>query len=183
MSELTPITRTETFLAKAGGQSVETPTPITREETFLQGVIDAIASGGGGGGGAVAFDFTTLPYLAQTFQSAVSSAVSTGLTSYANQPFNYNTSSEDANVLANYETFLSFLTENDGKVILASFGGGYQPLIYNASTGSAEVVTKGRVSATAYNLDCVFAKKLSGTSLVGVIVQIYGWTTTNVVDE
>jgi len=51
MSELTPITRTETFLAKAGGQSVETPTPITREETFLQGVIDAIGSGGGGGGG------------------------------------------------------------------------------------------------------------------------------------
>jgi len=52
MSELTPITRTETFLAKAGGQSVETPTPITREETFLQAIID-IGSGGGGGGGAL----------------------------------------------------------------------------------------------------------------------------------
>ena len=50
MSELTPITRTETFLAKAGGQSVETPTPITREETFLQAIID---NGGGGGGVAL----------------------------------------------------------------------------------------------------------------------------------
>jgi len=50
MSELTPITRTETFLAKAGGQSVETPTPITREETFLQAIIDNGGGGGGGGG-------------------------------------------------------------------------------------------------------------------------------------
>ena len=48
--ELTPITRKETFLAKAGGQNVETPTPITREETFLQAIIDN-GSGGGGGGG------------------------------------------------------------------------------------------------------------------------------------
>ncbi len=46
--ELTPITRKETFLAKAGGQNVVTPTPITREETFLQAIID---NGGGGGGG------------------------------------------------------------------------------------------------------------------------------------
>lgn len=52
MSELTPITRKEHFLAKAGGQSVETPTPITREETFLQAIIDN-GSGGGGGGGAL----------------------------------------------------------------------------------------------------------------------------------
>jgi hypothetical protein len=51
--ELTPITREEHFLAKAGGQDVEVPTPITRRETFLQGVIDAIGSGGGGGGGGV----------------------------------------------------------------------------------------------------------------------------------
>ena len=51
--ELTPITRKETFLAKAGGQSVETPTPITREETFLQAIIDNGGGGGGGGGGVL----------------------------------------------------------------------------------------------------------------------------------
>ena len=45
MENLTPITRKETFLAKAAGQDVETPTPVTREEVFL----DAIAKGGGGG--------------------------------------------------------------------------------------------------------------------------------------
>ncbi len=50
--ELTPITRKETFLAKAGGQNVVTPTPITREETFLQAIIDN-GSGGGGGGGVL----------------------------------------------------------------------------------------------------------------------------------
>ncbi len=50
--ELTPITRKETFLAKAGGQNVVTPTPITREETFLQAIIDN-GSGGGTGGGAL----------------------------------------------------------------------------------------------------------------------------------
>ena len=53
MSELTPITRKEHFLAKAGGQSVETPTPITREETFLQAIIDNGGGGGGGTGGGV----------------------------------------------------------------------------------------------------------------------------------
>ena len=52
MSELTPITRKETFLAKVGGQNVVTPTPITREETFLQAIIDN-GSGGGTGGGVL----------------------------------------------------------------------------------------------------------------------------------
>lgn len=42
-----PIERKEFFLAKAAGQSVETPEPITREERYL----NAIAEGGGGGGG------------------------------------------------------------------------------------------------------------------------------------
>lgn len=51
--ELTPITRKETFLAKAGGQNVVTPTPITREETFLQAIIDNGSGGGGGTGGGV----------------------------------------------------------------------------------------------------------------------------------
>lgn len=51
--ELTPITRKETFLAKAGGQNVVTPTPITREETFLQAIIDNGSGGGGGGGGVL----------------------------------------------------------------------------------------------------------------------------------
>lgn len=41
-----PITREEKFLAKAGGQNVETPEPITRKEMFL----DAVAKNGGGGG-------------------------------------------------------------------------------------------------------------------------------------
>lgn len=51
--ELTPITRKEIFLAKAGGQNVVTPTPITREETFLQAIIDNGSGGGGGTGGGV----------------------------------------------------------------------------------------------------------------------------------
>lgn len=51
--ELTPITRKETFLAKAGGQNVVTPTPITREEIFLQAIIDNGGGGGGTGGGVL----------------------------------------------------------------------------------------------------------------------------------
>ena len=47
---LTPVTRREMFLAKAGGADIETPTPVTREEMFLS----AITGGGGGGGGASA---------------------------------------------------------------------------------------------------------------------------------
>lgn len=45
-SNIKPITREEMFLAKAGGQDVETPEPITRREKLLQGIID---NGGGGG--------------------------------------------------------------------------------------------------------------------------------------
>lgn len=62
MSELTPITRKEHFLAKAGGQSVETPTPITREETFLQAIIDNGGGGGGGTGGGGDVMVVTLTY-------------------------------------------------------------------------------------------------------------------------
>ena len=48
-----PITREETYLAKAAGQNVKTPEPITRVEHFLKNLIDHISqigSGGGGGG-------------------------------------------------------------------------------------------------------------------------------------
>lgn len=47
-SNIKPITREEIFLAKAGGQDVETPEPITRREKLLQGIID---NGGGGSTG------------------------------------------------------------------------------------------------------------------------------------
>jgi hypothetical protein len=35
---LTPVTRREKFLAKAGGADIETPTPVTREEMFLSAI-------------------------------------------------------------------------------------------------------------------------------------------------
>lgn len=41
-NKLTPITREEYFLAKAGGQEVPTLEPITREEYFLEDIIEAI---------------------------------------------------------------------------------------------------------------------------------------------
>lgn len=47
MADLTPKTRKEKFLAKAGGQEVTVPAPpLTREEMFLQGIIDASDGGG-----------------------------------------------------------------------------------------------------------------------------------------
>lgn len=52
--DLNPANREETFLAKAAGQKVETPTPITRVEMFLKNLIDHISEIGAGGGTAVA---------------------------------------------------------------------------------------------------------------------------------
>lgn len=52
--EIEPKTRKEQFLAKAAGQSIETPKPITREEMLL----DAIAQNGGSGGGTGGLPFT-----------------------------------------------------------------------------------------------------------------------------
>lgn len=46
-----PITREETYLAKAAGQNVKTPEPITRVEHFLKNLIDHISQIGNGGGG------------------------------------------------------------------------------------------------------------------------------------
>lgn len=43
-----PLTREETYLAKAAGQSVNLPDPVTRREMYLK----AIAENAGGGGGA-----------------------------------------------------------------------------------------------------------------------------------
>lgn len=43
-NKLEPITREEYFLARAGGQDVETPEPMTREEHFLEDIIEAIDS-------------------------------------------------------------------------------------------------------------------------------------------
>lgn len=59
-----PITRKETFLAKAGGQDVTTPTPVTREEYFL----NEIAKGGGGSGGGVLVVTDTNGTLDKTWQ-------------------------------------------------------------------------------------------------------------------
>ena len=42
MTNLEPYTRVEKFLARAGGQNVETPEPITREEIFLADVVEKI---------------------------------------------------------------------------------------------------------------------------------------------
>lgn len=56
-----PITRKETFLAKAAGQNVETPEPITRVEHFLKNLIDHISQIGSGGGGGGGSDASCLP--------------------------------------------------------------------------------------------------------------------------
>ena len=49
MAGLTPITREEQFLAKAGGMDVQTPNPISRRELFLQKIIDNMGGQGSGG--------------------------------------------------------------------------------------------------------------------------------------
>lgn len=90
MSELTPITRKETFLAKAGGQNVVTPTPITREETFLQAIIDNGSGGGGGTGGGVlivhsTYDEATQIETLDTTASVIMAAMKSGLVMIVNE--------------------------------------------------------------------------------------------------
>lgn len=41
---MNPVTREETFLARAAGQDVETPTPVTRNETYLNEIIERLDS-------------------------------------------------------------------------------------------------------------------------------------------
>lgn len=76
--ELTPITRKETFLAKAGGQNVVTPTPITREEIFLQAIIDNGGGGGGTGGGVLVVNATGDPLTLDKTWNEIYDAMKTG---------------------------------------------------------------------------------------------------------
>jgi hypothetical protein len=180
---LTPITREEHFLAKAGGQDVEVPTPITRRETFLQGVIDAIGSGGGGGGGgAASINVTDVPYLAQALQTSVTTAVTAGVTSYPNEPFYYNNSVRNENIVANMETLISFLTDNEGSALYLVSDGVYMPLTYKASTGYVSFKMKGYGTAYAYDLDVeiVNMRDADTHEITGAAFIIYGFVTTNV---
>ncbi len=70
-----PITRKETFLAKAGGQDVTTPTPVTREEYFL----NEIANGGGGSSNKF---IVTLTPTAQDFSGVMDKTVEEINTAY-----------------------------------------------------------------------------------------------------
>ena len=124
--ELTPITRKETFLAKAGGQNVVTPTPITREETFLQAIIDNGSGGGGGGGSAVDLAVTLNPLTSTaTLVSGTYSATREKL--MAGEPI--------VGILATYipdegeysqsvELFSAYYTEDGLDMIEMQFGGG-----------------------------------------------------------
>ena len=42
MSDLTPLTREEYYLARMAGEDVQVPDPITREEEYMKGIADAI---------------------------------------------------------------------------------------------------------------------------------------------
>ncbi len=178
---LTPITRKETFLAKAGGQNVVTPTPITREETFLQAIIDN-GGGGGGGGGSASINVTDVPYLAQALQTAVTTAVTAGVTSYANQPFYYHTTVANENVAANMETLVSFLTNNEGSALYLVSDSVYMPLTYKASTGYVSFKMKGAATDYAYDLDVEIVSMLHAETHIidGASISIYGFATTNV---
>lgn len=77
-----PITRKESYLAKAAGQAVEIPAePITREEAYL----DAIAKGSGGGGGGTSDynQLTNQPQINGTTLIGNKSASDLGLASTA----------------------------------------------------------------------------------------------------
>lgn len=89
---LTPITRQETFLARAGGQDVTTPTPVTREEIFLQAIIDN--EGGGGATSWIGVTTTALTDGATTNPITINgesvTAVAGNITSYGADEFIYN---------------------------------------------------------------------------------------------
>lgn len=54
MSDLTPLTRKEQYLAAIAGEGDAVPdTPLTREEEYLQAILD---NGGGGGGGTTNYN-------------------------------------------------------------------------------------------------------------------------------
>lgn len=177
MSELTPITRKETFLAKAGGQDVTTPEPITRTEQFLQAIIDNGGGGGGGtGGGAASINVIDVPYIAQTLQTEVTAAVTIGVTSHANQPFYYFNSVLNENIITDMATLISFLTDNEGSALYLVSDSVYMPLTYKASTGYVSFKMKGKGSGYAYDLDVEIVSTVDD----GAAFTIYGFTTTNV---
>lgn len=130
--ELTPITRKETFLAKAGGQNVVTPTPITREETFLQAIIDNGGGGGGTGGGVLVatMDLDT-GELDKTWQEILSAA-------FCVIVLDYGTDGKE------YLSIMSIYSNESGKVIEAKTGNTVKPkMTFIASSANDYPVAQG----------------------------------------
>ena len=139
-------------------------------------------SEGGGGGGAASINVTDVPYLAQALQTTVTTAVTAGVTSYPNEPFYYNNSVRNENIVANMETLISFLTDNEGSALYLVSDSVYMPLTYKASTGYVSFKMKGYGTAYAYDLDVEIVRITQAETevITGATFIIYGFVTTNV---
>ena len=177
MADLTPNNREEYWLkGMVDGQT--TLEPNKRREYWYKEIVDAIGSGGGGGtGGNVAvFHLTDAPYLAQAFQTALSDAITKGLTSHANQPFHYKAELFSNDIAAEMEAIITFLTNNNGSMIYLEASGVMIPAAYRSDTGylSFKIKQKNRGVFTA-DFDVEIVEIPNSSVVVGAQITFYGW--------
>ena len=179
---LTPNNRNEAWM-KGMVDGSTTLEPNNRREHWYKEIVDAIGSGGGGGGGGAAavISATDIPYLAQAMQTALTAATNKGATSYANQSFYYSTTADNENTIADINTLISFLTENEGKATMVLLDGEYAPINYSASLGYVGVGVRGYnpLFSIAYNFDVTLGKHIVSNEIVGAYIRIWGTVTTN----
>jgi len=179
---LTPNNREEHWM-KGMVDGSTTLEPNKRSEYWYKEIIDA--QGGGGGGAAAVISATDIPYLAQAMQTALTAATTKGASTYANQPFYYYTYADNENTIADIDTLISFLTENDGKAVLVLLNGEYAPVNYGSALGYVGVGVRGGGAAYgfAYNFDVSLGKHTSNGTVIGAAISIWGTVTTNLVTE
>ena len=133
----------------------------------------------------VTLDVTTYPYIAQAMQTALSTAITGALSSYANEPFYYeNEIANNSDLNSDMESMISFLTANDGLAIQLYINDAYQPITYRSSNGFISFRTKDYVlNNYSYDVDIEIIGIKTGNSITSVRYCIYGWTSTNIVSS
>ena len=144
---LTPITRTENFLARIAGDPAEELAPITRTEHFLQRIIDT--GGGGGGGGSV----TPADIVSATGNMTAEQAEDTrGNLDVDEAPFVLILSISDTTYSVDHTYAETVAALTAGKRIVLNVGVSVVPMIQGSSNFYAYLISNDGTTVTVIDL-------------------------------
>lgn len=178
MDDLTPITREETFLAAAGGQSVALPEPLTREELFLakaagesveppepitrkEMFLNAIQ----GGGGAQAY--------------TISGTGATHVSVTDNVGFLYKEDTADSRVILMSAVYITLGTQSAASAMYFSKNGSSPQIIFKGTSSMGDTTAVFEYTDTDSHITSIWPVSLTiGTTDYTQYIPMIGWKIT-----